>query len=146
MSQRRQYELPKLVRKPKFLPLLGSRWSYTIYDPFHHHYRSLTLREWHVAGKHLAEDTRGSFKTMGRTSNESFLTSNVTIPKAKMSDSRVERPDVPSVPMLKSSGAIHRWDPLNLAAEVSVQLRPAMLVRPKSPRRARPDLSTRILS
>ena len=74
-----------------------------------------------------------------------FLTSTVTIPKAKTSESRVQRPDFPWL-RSKSSGAIHRWDPLNLGADVSVQLRLVILVNPKSLSRARPDQSTRTLS
>ena len=76
-----------------------------------------------------------------------FSTSKVTIPKANVSDSRVERPEFPSLiaSMLKSSGATHRWDPLNPDAEVSVQLRLAILMKLKPLSRAHPDLSTRIL-
>ena len=145
VSQRRSYGLPKIVRKTKFLPLCRSRWSFPIYDPFHYHCRGHTLWERHLSGEHLADGTR-CFRLRDDLPAQTFLTSNVTIPKAKTSDSYVERPNTPSVPMSKSSGAIHRSDPLNLDAEVSVQLGLAMVVNPKSPRRTQPDLSTRTLS
>ena len=64
-------------------------------------------------------------------------------PKAKTSDAFVGGPDAlvrrPESSALKSSVAIHRWDPLNPATTVSVQFKPVISVNPKSlePRRIR---------
>ena len=76
------------------------------------------------------------------------ITSMETIPNAKTSDWDVgERDLFLFSSMLRSSGAIHLGVPLDPeGAEVSVQLRLEILVNPKSPSRAQPDLSINILS
>ena len=53
VSQRRSYNLPKLVRKPKFLPISRSWGLLAIYDPFHYDYQGLILWERHLSSEHL---------------------------------------------------------------------------------------------
>ena len=134
-SQRQLSRCPEFIRKPKPCGISGTRWPFAIHG--HLHYRHLgTVGVRHSSREHLNRQIRNDIATDKR----GVLTSNVTIPNAKTSDWGVELPSVPSFcSIAKSSGAIHLTEPLNPLAEVSVQLRLAMVLNPKSRSRARPD-------